>query len=88
MDSKLDQHSPSKRRPVNLTIREDILDEAKALELNTSQAAESGIIAALRKAHQEQWLKDSQRGIEAHNERVDKTGVLLTPHWARADGTF
>ena len=73
----------SKRRPVNLTIRADVLDEAKALKLNTSQAAEIGIIAAVRKAHEQEWLRDSQDALQAHNKRVDKSGPLLTPGWAR-----
>lgn len=83
MDGRLTQHSPAKRRPVNLTIREDILDEAKALKLNTSQAAETGIVAAVKKAHEQKWLKENRDAIQAYNERIEKTGPLLTPHWAR-----
>jgi antitoxin CcdA len=83
MDSKSHHHEPSKRRPVNLTIRADVLEEAKALKLNTSQAAETGIIGAVKKAYEQQWLKDSQSAIQAYNERIDKAGPLLTPNWLR-----
>ena len=38
------EQDTSKRRPINLTIRKDVLKEAKALKLNTSKAAEAGII--------------------------------------------
>ncbi len=76
-------HPPSKRRPVNLTIREDILKEAKALKLNASQAAETGIIAAVRHAREQEWLKNNQGAIQAHNKRIDKDGPLLTPTWGR-----
>ena len=75
--------SPSKRRSTNLTIREDLLREAKALKLNTSQAAEIGIMAAVRQAREQEWLKNKQEAILAHNKRVDKAGPLLTPYWAR-----
>lgn len=78
----------SKRRPINLTIREDVLKEAKALNLNTSQAAEVGIIAAVKQARECAWLKDSHEALQAHNKRVDKTGPLLTPEWERTDGTI
>jgi len=80
MDTTLN-HPPAKRRPVNLTIREDILKEAKALKLNASQAAETGIILAVKRAREMEWLKDNQEAIHAHNKRVDKTGTLLIPIW-------
>lgn len=72
----------SKRRPVNLTIRADILKEAKELNLNASQAAELGIMAAVKQAREQQWLKDNREALLAHNKRIDKTGPLLTPAWA------
>jgi antitoxin CcdA len=83
MSKKSGQNKSPRRRPVNLTIRADILDEAKALKLNTSQAAELGIIEAVKRAHEEEWLKENQAALEAHNHRIDKSGPLLTPGWAR-----
>jgi antitoxin CcdA len=76
-------HPASKRRPVNLTIRADVLEDAKALNLNASQAAELGILAAVKQAREEKWLKENREALLAHNKRIDKTGPLLTPAWAR-----
>lgn len=73
----------SKRRPVNLTIRADVLADAKALKLNASKAAETGIIAAVKKAREEEWLKTNRAALLAHNERVDRIGTLLPPSWER-----
>lgn len=83
MSRKSVEKRSSARRPVNLTIRSDVLDEAKALKLNTSQAAERGIIEAVRRAHEEEWLKENRAALEAHNQRIEKSGPLLTPGWAR-----
>jgi antitoxin CcdA len=83
MDSKPHDHELSKRRPVNLTIRADILEQAKALKLNASQAAEAGILTAVKRAQEQKWLEDNRAALQAHNMRVDKTGPLLTPGWAR-----
>ncbi len=69
------------RRPVNLTIREDILSEAKSLGLNTSKAAEAGIVQAIKAARTKSWLELNRPAVLAHNERVEKTGPLLTPNW-------
>lgn len=70
------------RRRINLTISEDVIAEAKALSLNTSQAAEAGIREAVRRAREDEWRKENRAAIEAHNTRVDRDGVLLTPGWA------
>jgi antitoxin CcdA len=71
----------SKRRPVNLTIREDVLHEAKSLKLNTSKAAETGIINAVKEARAKKWLEENQSALQAHNKRIDKEGTLLKPSW-------
>ncbi len=77
------EHETSKRRPVNLTIREDVLEAAKMLKLNASQAAERGIIRAIRQAQEDDWITTNKPALIAHNSRVDKDGPLLTPAWAK-----
>ena len=77
--------STGKRRSVNLTIREDVMDAAKALELNASRAAEAGIIEAIRQTRAQAWRRENKAAIEAHNARVEKDGVLLTPDWAEQE---
>lgn len=71
-----------KRRPINLTIREDILKEAKELNLNASKAAEYGIAQAIKKARGQAWLNENKSALSAHNKRVEESGTLLTPNWA------
>ena len=70
-----------KKRPLNVTIREDVLKEAKDLKLNASQAAEFGIIDAIKKARSETWLKKNKKAIQAYNNEIEKRGMLLTPSW-------
>jgi antitoxin CcdA len=71
----------SKKRAVNLTIRQDILQEAKALNLNASQAAEDGIRLAVKREKESQWLKENAKAIAAHNKRIEKEGILIKPYW-------
>ena len=78
----------SKRRPINLTIREELLSEAKALKLNTSKAAEAGIEAAIKQAREENWLAENREAIAAHNQRVAESGPLLVPDWADDNGAL
>lgn len=70
-----------KRKAVNLTIREDLVQEAKDLKLNASRAAESGIMQAIKKAQEDMWLEQNQKAIEAYNQDIKKRGLLLKPSW-------
>lgn len=76
-----DQENP-KRKAVNLTIREDLVQEAKNLKLNTSRAAEAGITAAIKQVREEAWLAQNKDALQAHNARIEKSGTLLKPSWA------
>ena len=71
----------AKRRPHTFTVRNDLMGEARALRLNTSRAAEAGIEAAVRKAKEKTWLEENADAIRAHNERIEKHGVMITPLW-------
>jgi len=62
------------------------MGEARALRLNTSRAAEAGIEAAVRKAKEKAWLLENADAIKAHNERIERSGVMITPIWLRTDG--
>jgi len=75
----------SRRRNVNMTIREDIMEMAKALRLNASKAAEAGIIQAIREKQEEEWRSQNRAAIARHNQRIEQAGPLLTPHWAVQD---
>lgn len=69
------------RKPTNLTIRKDILDEAKMLKLNTSKAAEIGILLAIKETKSQEWLKKNRKAILAHNKRFSQKGALIKPSW-------
>lgn len=82
---KLHSISPKPiRKHVTLTIPDDVLQQARALKLNTSQAAEAGIRDALRKALTASWLQENEQAIAAYNRDVNKNGLPLKPLWARS----
>ncbi len=72
-----------RKRPINLTIRADLIEQAKELDLNTSQAAEVGIAAAIKAAREKTWRAENKEWVEAHNERVAREGVLLPVRWMK-----
>jgi antitoxin CcdA len=71
----------NKKRPISVTVREVLVDEARAYGLNTSRAAEAGIEAAIRQAKEKAWLAENAAAILAHHKRVSSEGMLITPPW-------
>ena len=71
----------ARRRPVNLNLPHDLMDAARSLGVNASQAAEAGIAAAVRRAREEAWLKANQAAIDEHAAWLDRHGMLLEPAW-------
>lgn len=71
----------SKKVPISLTVRADLIREARSMRLNTSRAAEVGIELALKKAKEDAWLSNSKAAIDAYNNRIQKSGTLLKPVW-------
>jgi antitoxin CcdA len=70
-----------RRRAVNLTLPGDLVDAARALGVNASQAAEAGIAAAVKRAREEAWLVANEAAIAAHAGWLDRHGMPLDPAW-------
>ena len=64
------------KRPTNLTIDAELLDEAKALGINLSSVLEQGLRERVAKARRERWLEENADAIAEHNERVAGRGVF------------
>ena len=60
----------------NVSIRADIVKEAKALGLNLSAVCEAAVTEAVRRSNQEAWLEENRAAIESYNARVEREGVF------------
>ncbi len=74
----LTQTNASRRRKkaTNLSIDSDLLDRARRLKLNLSQAVETGLAEAIRRHERAQWLVKNRAALEAYNDHVEKHGVF------------
>ncbi|UYO95028.1 type II toxin-antitoxin system CcdA family antitoxin [Pollutimonas sp. M17] len=68
------------RRATNVSLPEDLLSEAKALQINISQAAEAGVVQAIARTRSERWLTENQEAIESSNAFVEKHGLPLAKY--------
>lgn len=66
------------RRPTNVTLPENLVQEARALDINVSQACERGLLAEVGAAKARRWQEDNRAAIDAWNGHVDRHGIPLT----------
>ena len=67
----------SARKPVNLFIRQDLLGEARDLEVNLSRAAERGISQTIAETKAALWRRENQEAIASYNEMIERDGLPL-----------
>ncbi len=65
------------RKPTNLTIDPVLVQSAKQLGINISQAAEEGIRLAVSRSMADQWRQENQSALRSSNEFVEKHGLPL-----------
>ncbi|WP_349023964.1 type II toxin-antitoxin system CcdA family antitoxin [Sphingorhabdus sp.] len=72
--------SPSRfstpKKPTNVSLPSDLVDEAKQLGINVSQACESGLADKVKTARAERWLEENRESLLAWNEWVSENGML------------
>jgi antitoxin CcdA len=66
----------SRRKPVNLTINQDLLVAARKYELNLSRILEDSLLVELKTRWQNDWLDENKAAISAYNKRIAKYGVF------------
>lgn len=65
------------RRSTSLTLDRALLDEARALGVNISRAAEAGLSVEVRAARAARWKRENASAIDAYNAFIARDGVPL-----------
>ncbi len=69
-----------RKKATNLSLSEKLLEEAKSLNINLSNAAEQGLREAVSKAKSEQWKEENRESIEQFNAWVEENGIPLAKY--------
>lgn len=64
----------ARRKPVNLTIDQELLASAREFKLNLSRILEESLISELKARWQDKWLDENKAGIDAYNKHIEKHG--------------
>jgi antitoxin CcdA len=64
------------KKAANLTVRADLLEEARARKINLSHTLEVALAAELKRQREAEWLEQNKEGIAAYGRFVEKHGVF------------
>lgn len=63
------------KKAANLSIRADLLEEARAFKINLSQTLETALVGVVKKEKERRWLEENQAAIEAYNRHIERDGL-------------
>lgn len=66
---------PARKRPVNVTIDEAVLADAKRLGMNLSQVLEDELRKRVTEEKTRRWQEENREAIEAHNRFIETHGI-------------
>jgi len=72
--------SKTGRRATNVTISKELLDEARELKVNISQAAEQGLAQANAEKRSALWLEKNRSALDSSNQYVERHGLPLAEY--------
>lgn len=64
------------KRPTNLSVNSDLLEQAKALNINLSRTLEESLENRIREEKRRKWLEENCEAIEAYNKRIEEHGCF------------
>jgi antitoxin CcdA len=67
---------PEPRRRLNLSIRENLIEEARKAHFNLSRFLEEKLELALREERGRRWAEENREAIDYHRRRIERDGML------------
>ncbi len=65
----------STKKSTNLSVRAELLTEARALGINLSQVLEVALRAEVKRVREKRWLEENKAAFEAYNREVAQYGL-------------
>ncbi len=74
------RNSTARKRATNLSLDSDLVDEARAFDINVSSACERGLATEVKKAREKKWLEENLPALQAWNEWIEENGLPLAKY--------
>lgn len=66
----------ARKVPTNLSLRADLVDRARALDLNVSDVVESALEKVIVEAEQARWRSENEAAMDYYNAFIEKHGLF------------
>ncbi len=66
---------PARKQATNLSIRSDLLRQARARKINLSQTLEESLERILKEHDRQSWIKENREAIAVANRFVEEHGL-------------
>jgi antitoxin CcdA len=74
------RHADGRKRPTNVSLSTSLVEEARELGINVSQACEEGLKAATKAERERRWLEENADSIRSFNEWLKIHGNPLAKY--------
>ena len=64
------------KKPANLSINSDLLQQAKEHHINLSQTLELRLTEMIRDEKRRNWMEENREAMEEYNRRIETHGVF------------
>lgn len=68
------------KKPTNVSLCSELVDAAKELGLNISEACQAGLASEVKNAREAAWKEENRVAIESWNEYTRKHGLPLAKY--------
>ena len=68
------------RRPTNVSLDAQMIEDAKELGINVSRACEEGLSAEISAERRRRWIEENREAIESSNAWVEQHGLPLAKY--------
>jgi antitoxin CcdA len=80
MRMRQDSIASGKRKPVNLSLDTGVVEAAREVGINLSQACEAALRAAAKAERERRWQEENKDAIAASNAWVEEHGLPLAKY--------
>jgi antitoxin CcdA len=69
--------APARKRGTNVSLRSDLVTEARELGISLSSACEEGLAAAVKAEKERRWLEENKPALDSWNRYIAEYGLPL-----------
>lgn len=68
------------KKPTNVSLNAELVEEARKLGINVSEACQTGLAAEVKKAREAAWKEENRAAIESWNAYTRQHGLPLAKY--------